>query len=357
MIPKLSSHDLNELFENGNNHLKDINKKIESIKSDLNTKLQIMKYENEYQNYLLRKVQEGAFVYENGMNTFYNAENQRFERYGNIVHAELIKEPINVFNLNMSGLGEKFFREDVSVYIDDKTTNTYTSILKDESIENKEIFFELRNTRTFTLSVRLNDTTCILGSTRCNCIEIDPFLPGSFMIRQIRIYGFNEDGEANNEVLKTYDNIFDVSKTRFILDKKYNFYRIDFDIELEFLTERNGSLVYPFGIKHLFFYNMDFKTDSFVIAKITTKNNISYIKDKITTVDCYKANSEKSITTEKIELYLEYDNGHLSYQIEPALPNDIVEIPLDIKTIYAKVPLNTINCYKGIVFEPVQRNE
>ena len=356
MIPKLSSQELNEIYDNAKLKLENINQTFDRAKNDLDTKMKIINYEADYINSIYESIRNGSYITNKGMVSFYNLEEKRFKKYGNIVHAELVKEPINIFNINMSGLGEKYFRDDVSVSINNKSSSLYTSILKDEVIEDKEIYFDLRSESTLTLAVKLNDTSCILGSTRCNCIEIDPFLPGSFDINQIRIYSFEKDGSINNETQPYIINdIHKVGRTRFVLDKKINFYKIEFDITINYQTYRNTSVVFPFGIKHLFFYDMDFKTDSYLIAEINTTNNISYIKDDIIVVTAYNS-INTTISNEGITLFSENNDGALSYQIEPAQPTNISELPIDTKKLYAKVPLSTSSVLKGIIFFPVERN-
>lgn len=366
MIPKLNSQDLNQIYEDAQKNLNEINKRFDIAKDDLNKKLTIIEYENQYINYMTESIHNGSYIKNSNMSAFYKYARKRFDKYGNVVHSELVKEPINVFNLNISGLGEKFFREDVSVYIDNKTAPVYTSILKDESIQNKAIYFELRETPDLTLKVQLNDYSNLLGPTRCNCIEIDPFLQGSFDIKQIRIYGFDANGTIaeedtakiilpNPNINNLDDAIKSVGKTRFILDEKINFYKIEFDIHINYETERNSSKVYPFGIKHLYFYDMDFKTDSYITVEINKQNNISYVKDDITIISAdNRVNS--TITNEGIQLFLNNTDGELSYQIEPVTKDNLVEIPIDTKTVYIKIPLKTYSCMKGIVFDVIERN-
>ena len=100
---------------------------------------------------------------------------------------------------------------------------------------------------------------------------------------------------------------------------------------------------------------MDFKTDSYLIAEINTTNNISYIKDDIIVVTAYNS-IKTTISNEGITLFAENNDGALSYQIEPAQPTNISELPIDTKKLYAKVPLSTSSVLKGIIFFPVERN-
>lgn len=355
MIEKLNSQQLNEVFETANQQVKNINDKFETAKKDLETKIKIINYETEYLASFFSNLQKGnilsteEYIPLNKINGFYHMN------YGNCVHAKTIKQPINVFNLKMSGLGESFFREDVQVRINSEVRPLYTSILKDESIKDKDIYFEIYNNNIINLSIEIINPDALLGSTRFNVLEISPFLPGSFDIEYINILSYNSYGEINqssDSYMK--ENIRKVGKTRFLFDKKLTPYRIDMKIKLNYKTERNNETVYPFGLKHIYLYEMDFNTESYIIAEIKKEKNISFIKNEITIITPFeKINT--TILDKKIELYLKNIDGDLSYQIEPSISSEIKEIPINTNIIYAKIPLNPTDCYESIKFEVIER--
>lgn len=357
MIPKLSSQELNDVMLNAQEAINKFNSQVKTMKQDAEKKLEIINCESSFVQETIEKLQTGNFHQEKYMPTLINAKDGIFSKYGTTVHAKFIKEPINVFNLNISGLGESFFRNDVKVLIDDVEKEEYLSILQHDSIP-KTPFFETFKNQEVKITIELNNLTNILGPTRFNMIELDAFMPGSFEIQRIVIYNFTEKGEVDETDTNNIINITNLTKFekgRFILPEKVSMYKMDIFVKINYETYKNGSRVYPFGIKHLYLYDADFTKDSYIVAEITANNNIAIVKDQIKMITPLGEKSS-TIPLEEIELYLDYENGELTFRIEPSTPDNRREIARGTKKVYAKIPLNNHKALIAIGFGIEERN-
>ena len=134
MIPKLSSQELNDIMLKAQGAINDFNSKVKTMKADAEKKLEIINFESEYTQAIMTDILEGKFKPEAYMPRFTNRCDGNYELYGNTVHAKFIKEPINIFNLNISGIGESYFRDDVKVLINDTERDEYLALLMHDSI-------------------------------------------------------------------------------------------------------------------------------------------------------------------------------------------------------------------------------
>lgn len=359
MIPKVSSSELNDILIDSKKKLDSLSVDFSDTKKNIEKKLKIINYENEYLNKKLMDFNNGGYV--NKKNTIICSNNfineiSHFDQYGNTVHAELIKTPINVFNLEVSALNEFYFREDVSVTVNDKNAEVNLSILKHDML-NKEIFFNEYSNNKIKIEITLNDLSSYFGSTRFNCIEIDPFLQGSFDIDNIEIYEFKDDGTVDTSIEPTiYSGIIDVGKERIVLDRKMKFYKVVFNITINYSTIKNEEEVFPFGIKHIYFYDMDFKNSSYITATITSDNYIAYIKNRFEVLSPFGRTSNKLDNT-NIRLYLDKEGDTLYNEIEPSDDDEAQEIARNVKTIYAKIPLAETESIIGLTFDIIKRAE
>lgn len=347
MVEKISSHELNNIYSNSQNKLKEISDQILSIKGDVSKKLEIIRYEIDFVNYCLN-VMNNMESKENVVSLFDNKDGF-YDIYETDVYAKLIKEPINSFNIRMSGLNTFYFREDLSGSIDGIKADKYTNIFKHDAIKT-EFLFEKYSSDNITLTLELNNLTNILYPTRFNMIEIDSFLKGSYSIEELRIYELNEELDKNNNYtsIKGFNKI---GKNRIILDKKYHFYKIEFKIKLLYKVNENDFVYYPFGLKHIYLFDADFNPNSFVITPITNSENIAIVKDKIL-INSNRGIRESTIAKEKIELYMYYNNNVLSMPFEESTSNFRKELAINTKTIYAKIPLtpgDSISCIQFFI--------
>jgi hypothetical protein len=343
-IPKMTSQDLNNILKDAQDAIVNIDSKVDKIKSDVSTKLTMINYNSEYMAQQINNVRDSGFTKEVGFKLL-NKGVGSFESYGSTVHPVILRpSPIDLFNLKISNSQNILFRTDVSVKINDVAFDSYKSILKHDSMSDKEMFFkefkEPINTTQTANKVKLEvsiDTKTLLGSTKFNMIEIDSFFPGSYDITSIDIYDIKEDGSLNL-IPTSYSGALNVGKERLILKDKISFYKVIFNIELKFKTTKEGINTYPFGLKHIYFYEANFKQDSYVIMPLTSPHNIYFIKDE-TSILTPSGSIPTTLTEEGIKIYLNYKNEELTSEITPSTKNQFYSISKTIKTVYAKVPI------------------
>lgn len=334
MIEKISSHELNKIYSDTQSTLKQVNDQILSIKGDMSKKLEIIKYEIDFINHCVYELNTSTQK-ENVVTLFDNRAGY-YDAYETDVYAKLIKEPVNNFNIRMSGLNTFYFRDDIVASIDGVKADKYTNIFKHDTAKT-EVLFEKYSTDNIVLTVELNDLTNILYPTRFNMIEIDSFLKGSYTIKELRIYELNEELEKTSNYI-SLTNFNKIGKNRIILDKKYHFYKIEFVIKLLYKVNENNVISYPFGLKHIYLYDADYDANSFVIVPIHCDENIAIVKDTVV-INSNRGVRQSTVPKEKIELYMQYENNVLSLPIECSTPNYRRELSLNTKVVYAKVPL------------------
>lgn len=355
MIKKMSSHDFNNILKDTNKKIEDMTDSIYNIKNNIDKKLLIINHENEYLNYtmnnmMLKQKEEIQGYSENAPTLVLLANNHNglFETYSNIVHAYFKKSPINVFNLKSVNNPKSYFRDEVLVSINDIYTDYYKNILIADDNSNKQIFFEeyeskkeiLKNKisepiistdNQITLSIEV-DKKKIIGISKFNMIEIDPYLYKSFDIDSINIYG---DDYTNP--IYTSNKLESVGKTRIILDKKYDFKKVDFKITPKYSIIKDSMEVIPFGLKHIYFFEADFRNDSYLIVEYQSNRFIDYIENIIDVINPFNT-YESSLTEQGIKIFLENNNGVLENEQEPS-KNVKKHIARNLKKIYFKVPI------------------
>ena len=148
---------------------------------------------------------------------------------------------------------------------------------------------------------------------------------------------FNNTDVYSNVPKITMNNINKVGKTRFILDKKYEFKKVEFVIRMLHNSNANGKSVWPFGIKHLFFLEADFRNDSYIVVDYTSEDFIDEVKDSIEVITSTGIRTS-SLSEEGIRIFLSSNNGMLENEQEPS--NDIKKpIARNLNTIYFHIPL------------------
>ena len=126
--------------------------------------------------------------------------------------------------------------------------------------------------------------------------------------------------------------IQDAGNIRVQMDKSYQLYSIELDIIVNYADEGG----YPFGLRHLYFYNTAADTSSdYIIVEVDCDGYIESIGEDIA---LYTANGsiDDSYTASSygIEYYLFYGSGVLDNQVTPNS-----SIARNAKTFYAKIPL------------------
>lgn len=336
MIPKMNSQELNNILTNANEKIAEVNSKIDTIKSDLHTKLMIMRYETDYVNDCLYKLKSGSYTKDGTMKSLISIFSNKYESYGSVVHASFIKEPINVFNLKVTGTGEVFFRDDMKITVNGQTNDKYKSILKHESLP-RDIYFEEFINPDVTIIIETLEASKMLGSTRFNMIEMDSFLNGSYDITELNIYSLNADGTMNTTPKKySYP---EVGKLRVVFKEKVSFYKIEMKIKLKYKTKKNDIDIYPFGIKHLYLYDADFRPESYAILTLESDKSIASIHEDIRVKDTAGVRTS-TMTTEGIEVFVDNNNGVLNTPVPTSTANQLNVIARDVNLLYVKIPLN-----------------
>lgn len=349
MIKKMSSQELNNILLNAQKNINDMNESVEKTKKITEKQVKILSYEAMY----LQNTLEEMSYQEKEEDTFILLNNNYkglYSSYSNVVHAYFKKEPINIFNLKAINTDIPFFREDVIVKINDVENDYFKNILKDNNVKSKEIFFEEYIDKTELKEEENSDPQLVedknkivisfevdpkktIGISKFNMIEIDPFLYKSFDIESIKICG------EEDEVIKELSGIRKAGKTRLILDKKYTFRKVIFTIIPRYKVQKTNEVIIPFGLKHIFFYECDFRTDSYLIIRYTSDSFIDNVKNDIKILSPYGFNNS-TIKEEGIQIYLDNNNGILENEQEPS-ENIKKPIARNLNTIYFRVPLAT----------------
>lgn len=276
-----------------------------------------------------------------------------FGLYGNTIYPAFVKIPSDVFNYNSatgsvykkSGIVEFYDRDSTTQELSNKDTKiVYADILKDDAVKNadKTDVFKTFNTNRITLAVQVASGLASINRSEFNMIEINPYLPGSFDIEEIRIY--TVDQYYKNDMLvpdKTIEDLYeDVGTSRIMVGDTYNMYRVEFDIKLKF--QNNG---FPFGLKSLHFYkaDMDAENDT-VIVEIDKNDYIASVGQDITII---KPDGEENTTTDRygVKYYMFYDNGVLQTPLSNPISRNITKF-------YAEIPLR--ESLTGIIFNSIK---
>lgn len=335
MIPKLDSNELNKILINAQETAVSTAAKIETIKNDIEKKLVIMNYESDYVNSILSKMNAGGFAKAGNLKTITDTYSTTYSKYGSTVHASMIREPVNVFNLKIAGTGEVFFRDDMKVTVEGKVLDKYKDILKHESLP-RETFFEKFDSPNVKIEIEALELSKMLGPTKFNMIEISPFLNGSFDITSIEIFKYKEDGEYDSNP-DTYE-VPSCGKLRLILPEKVSFYKIIMNVKINFESDDKDNKVYPFGLKHIYFYDADYRADSYAIMTIKSDKNIASINDAIK-MKTPNGISDTTMKEQGLIVYIDNNNGMLETPIPTSTPNQTNTIARDIKTLYVQIPL------------------
>lgn len=345
-IPKMSSQELNDVLQNAKDKITEVEGNVNNIKTDVQQKLMIMKHETEYVNTMFTKLQNGHYTQNADMQVLNKVVGSRFDEYGSVVHPMFIKEPTNVFNLKVGGTGEVFFRNDIKVSVDGVTLDRYTDVLKHESLPRK-IFFDEYTSPEVRITIETEEASKLLGPTKFNMIELDSFLNGSYNIKKLYVYKLTANGEMDDMPdAYTYPLM---GKSRILLPAKVNFYKVEIIVELTYSTIKNDQRVYPFGLKHLYFYDADFRTDSYSVVTIQKDTTIAIIKDTVKIKDS-AGTRVSTIDEEGIEIYLDNIGGVLETQVYASTSTIRNEIARSVTRLYAKVPLNN-RALIGVAFD------
>lgn len=335
MIPKLSSQEFNEMLKNSQQQAIEIDAQIQAIKKDITKKVAINRYSEEFTNRKLDVVNAGIKYDEKIISFDYNCSGI-YRDYGYMVHPQYKKEPIDIFNLKLL-TGDTMFKNSITTKVNGIENELYTNLLIADNSIRKEIIFEELKENTISIAYEL-DNTIALGTSRFNVIEIDPYIYGAYDLLSIEIYTLDKTGQIAAEPTKTINGFENIGRTRIILEEKVKFSKVIFNFKNNFKTESNGVSIYPFGLKHIHFFEADFIPESFIIAEIRSDKFIEYIYNDIklfTTNGIVEANMNEY----NIEVYTDFDYKTLTGRVYPSSDAGVNRIAKNTKTLYVKVPL------------------
>lgn len=335
MINKPNSLELMDKFNNVLEDVESIKTSIDDIKNKMETKLSIIDACNNYNSSLANNILLSETSTKSKDKIIFNYNTDKivggdYDIFGQTIHAAFVKLPENVFNfLTETG---PIFKDNATVefYTDSENKDIkydYNNILKHESDITKEDVFKIFDSDRITMAIQINVGNMVSG-TDFNMIELCPYLPGSFNIEEIRL--FTIDQYLSQDLVlpnKRINGINDCGAIRIALDSKYQLYRIEFDIKINY--QFNG---YPFGFRHIYFLNTDADTENDVIIIEVDKND--YIESVGQDITVIKPSGEVNTTANAygIKYYLFYENGTLQTPLNNPIARNVTKF-------YAEIPL------------------
>lgn len=338
---KLSSQELNEEFANKKNKIDEIQLTVNNFKADMNKKLMIVNYALEIANNKLGLLNAGVNTDKTLItfdNNIYN--NGMFEQYCYEIHPKFKSTPNDIFNLSLTN-GGCMFKQNVKCIVNGVENEEWINVLQSENIPTKSIIFDEYYTDTIEVSYTI-DNTSTWGTSRFNLIEIDPYISGIYSIESIDCYTIDTANNLSSEPTKSFSNINNFGKTRLILDEKIKFGKVVFKFKCNYKSHINDSVVYPFGIKHIFFKEADFVTESCAIVHARFDDYVEYIEDKII-LFTPTGKIETSCSYYGIETYTTYENNTLLNKVQYTTKAGTYRIPKNTMSLYFKIPLYITN--------------
>lgn len=332
----LNSQEYNDIFKTAQEKFDIEMLKREKVIADMGKKLMIINYTNEFINSKIDRINAGVY-YNNKLKVFDRNLGGLYDQYGYMVHPRFKSEPIDIFNLKLTD-GNSLFKNSLSCKVNDIDNEDYINLLINESSLNKEILFEEMIQKEIKISYELNSKVS-LGTMRFNVIEIDPYISGAYNLDKVEIYTMDSNtASIKVEPTITISNIESIAKTRIILDEKVKFCKVEFTFSVNFESEINHIKIYPFGLKHIHFYEANFLEESSVIIPIESNDYFEYIYNDIT---LYSAEGKIETTVDyyNIEFYTDFESNTLTGRVYPSSEAQAYRIAKNTKTLYAKIPL------------------
>lgn len=339
-IQKLSSAELMDILKNSQKSVEDLENKVSTINKNISNELNVLQSAQEFSlyqtNVIMNKIHN---INSEGLNNkIMFVEDEiiagRYEKYGTTIHPAFVRTPTDIFNINTSqGI---FFKNNVSVCINNDFNDEYKYMLMNDSIPEKGISYNEFQTNMIQLSIIIDPNKAI-GSSKVNTLEILPYLPGSYTIKSLA-FVTNNDYRNKSEV-PTYTYVMDMEglgQTRILLGRDIDMYRCNIMIKLNF---KNSRGLYPFGLKHLYFLKAGYDANSYVVMKTSRNKYIDTISEAIC-LHSQDGKVESTCTDEHIQSYMTYSNSELSSEIKTS--EGIFQYPIakNIKEFYTKIPIN-----------------
>ena len=332
----LNSQEYNDIFKNAQEKFDTEMLKRDKLISNMSKKLMIINYSNEFINNKIDRINAGIY-YNNKLRIFDKNISGLYNQYGYMAHPKFKTEPIDIFNLKLTD-GNSMFKNSLKCKVNDIDNESYINLLVNDSSLYKEILFEEMITDKITISYELYSKVS-LGTMRFNVIEIDPYISGAYNVDKIEIYTMDSStANIKIEPTMTINNINEIGKTRIILDNKVRFAKVVFTFSVNFNSTINNIDVYPFGLKHIHFYEANFLESSSVILPIYSNDYFEYIYNDLT---LYSAEGKIETTADyyNIEFYTDYEGNTLTGRVYPSSDAQSYRIIKNTKTLYAKIPL------------------
>lgn len=351
MIPKMNSKELSEVLGESQESITKIESDMNLVKHDLANKLEVIKNEQEYSMQELLNLSEllnGATSKDLKNRIVYARQSSlagSYDMYGSTVHPKFVRDPNNIFNF-VTSMGP-VYKNNANVRINDVASDKHNSMLMHDSITGKGIAFGEYTTANIKVEVEVN-VGDMLGDTTFNMIEIAPFLPGSFTINSIDVY--KVQSYLTQSTLPDYSILLPINKVgacRIMMDQKYSLYKFVMNITINY-KNRNGK--YPFGLRHLYFYNAEFDPNSHVIAKIDKSKFIDWVSEDITVRD-QSGVFASTCVAQGVKLFMSYDNNLLQYEIATSKGLNENIIARNTKELYVKKLLNS--CVMSLEFNTI----
>jgi len=342
VINKITSKELSEVMDTAEQRVSNIQETVDNIRLNIDRQMGLFKNSVEYANYQLSTFQE-KLIQEEKINQAVSILSEAddavgtYDSFGITVHPKLVSTANNVFNF-MTAMGPVY--KDISnVYVNSTVSPTFENMLVHDAVKGKQMAFDEFTSPDITLRIEMNPSD-LLGATSFNIIEILPYLPGSFDIKEIRLYSM-QDYRAKN--MSTPTKILDkrmtnVGAERIIMDATFELYACEIDVHVNY---KNSQEKYPFGLAHIYFLNVSMnKESSYQIYSISREKYIDWVDDSIIVHD-QNGYRDTTCTDEGIKLYAEYYDGELSSEI--AMTKGISQNTLTRNThkIYVRVPVKT----------------
>ena len=342
---KLSSQDLNKEFAEKKEKIDEIQLSVNNFKKEMNKKLMVVNYALEVANNRQSILGAGVnndqtlIAFDNNVHN-----NGMFEQYCYEIHPKFKSTPIDIFNLNLSN-GGCVFKQNVNCKVNGVVNTDWVNVLQSENIPTKTIIFEEYYTDTIEVEYTL-DNTSTWGTSRFNMIEIDPYISGIYSIDSIECYTVDTTNNLTAEPTKAFYNINSFGKTRLILDEKIKFGKVVFKFKCDYKSHVNDTVVYPFGIKHIFFKEADFVTGSCAIVHARFNDYVEYIEDEVT-LYTPEGKIDTFCSYYGIECYTTYENNTLMNKVQYTTKAGTYRIPKNTMSLYFKIPLFTENIADG----------
>ena len=349
-IPRISSKELMDVLESSEENMTGLRNNINTIRTELNNKLAVFSNAMEFVSSSIGSINEYILQKQSvDITTIIPAEMEaeagKFVSFGSCVHPAYTSLPTNVFNF-MSATGP-IFKNNANIYIDGENAVEHLPMLMHDAIKGKGTAFSEFEEQDITLRIEINPND-LYGATTANTIELLPYIPGSFDIKQIRLFSMQDFRTKSSVASVIINNTMPrVGTERIILPKTIDVYACEIDIHLLF---KNSAGKYPFGFKHLYFLNANYNQNSHILLKLRRDKYIDWISDDIVVHDQYGVR-DTTCTEEGIEIYAAYSNGNLGYEVTPTRGIQQNTIAKNVKELYIAIPLTV--SLKSIKFKEI----